>query len=128
MSTLQNRSLRRFARLVATPLVCALIATGLILPSAGTAGVTAGESAEVTVVPAPDKVEKGQNYQIRCWQFGRLLFEENHVGLPADWARYTIKIQGKDRDANGVYVAETSNATCLIRATGDKAKPPYLPQ
>jgi len=127
MSTLQNSPLHPFARRASTLVVSALIATGFILPSAGTAGVAAGESAEVTVVPAPGKVDKGQSYQIRCWQFGRLLFEENSVGLPADWARYTIKIQGKDQDANGVFVAETSNATCLIRATGDKAKPAYLP-
>ncbi|MFN0303140.1 MAG: hypothetical protein ACKVQU_22605 [Burkholderiales bacterium] len=127
MSTLQSKPLRRIVRAAGTPLMCLFIATGLFVPTAGTAGVTAGESGEVTVVPAPDKVDKGQQYQIRCWQFGRLLFEENHVGLPPDWTRYTLKVQGKDRDANGLFVAETSNATCLIRAMGEKARPQYLP-
>ena len=78
-------------------------------------------------MPAPEKSSGAPNYQIRCWQYGRLLFEENHVGLSPDWTRYTLKIQGKDRDTNGLFVAETNNATCLIRAMGEKARSPYLP-
>lgn len=56
---------------------------------------------------------------MRCWQQGRLLFEENLAALPADGTRYTLKISGTDRDGRPVYVAETGNATCLIRNLAD---------
>ena len=58
-------------------------------------------------------------YQIRCWQHGRLLFEENHITLPADGARSAVKISATDRDGRPIYVAATDGATCLIRPSGE---------
>ena len=58
-------------------------------------------------------------YQIRCWQHGRLLFEENQVTLPADGARQAVKISAADRDGRPIYVAATDGATCLIRPSGE---------
>lgn len=55
-------------------------------------------------------------YQVRCWQYGRLLFEENRVTLPANAAQYGIKMAGTDRRNKPIYVADTRNATCLIRS------------
>jgi hypothetical protein len=115
MSTLQSKPLRRIARVAGAPLMCLLIATGLFVPTAGTAGVTPGESDDVTVVPAPDKEVPRPSYQVRCWQFGRLLFEENNVSLNLDGGPYTPKLQGTDGKGGPVYVAETKNATCLIK-------------
>lgn len=59
------------------------------------------------------------HYQIRCWQHGRLLFEENHVGLP-DTARYALRISGTDTQGRPLYVADTQHATCLIRRAVDE--------
>jgi hypothetical protein len=56
---------------------------------------------------------------MRCWQHGRLLFEQDLLELPTDGARYTLKVSGSDRNGRPVYVAETSNATCLIRSVAD---------
>jgi hypothetical protein len=58
-------------------------------------------------------------YQIRCWQHGRLLFEDR-ITLPDDGAAYGIRLSGTDRSGKPMYVAETRNATCLIR----QAPPP----
>ena len=58
-------------------------------------------------------------YQIRCWQHGRLLFEDR-ITLPDDAAAYSIRLSGNDRSGKPMYVAETRTATCLIR----QAPPP----
>jgi len=63
-------------------------------------------------------------YQIRCWQHGRLLFEDR-ITLPADAAAYGIRMSGTDRNGKPMYVAETRNATCLVRIAADER---YWPQ
>jgi len=85
-----------------------------------TSGVSSVEGQDAPRSGAYSKDFKGSfNYQMRCWQQGRLLFEENLVSLPSDGARYTLKVSGSDRYGRPVYVAETSNATCLIRSLPD---------
>lgn len=53
-------------------------------------------------------------YLLRCWQYGRLLFEERDVQLPADISA-GLKLRGTDRNKQALYVTDTGNATCLIR-------------
>ncbi|MEO8806560.1 MAG: hypothetical protein ABI433_10775 [Burkholderiaceae bacterium] len=89
----------------------ALLASTLAL--AGVSPLEAGTSA----APAPKAEQRATGpWQIRCWQDGRLLFEENGVSLP-DSAQYPTLIAGADRQGWPVYVAETRNATCLMRQT-----------
>jgi hypothetical protein len=89
----------------------------LMLPVVAISGVATVESQEAPKSAAYAKDRKGTfNYQMRCWQHGRLLFEESLVSLPSDGTRYTLKVSGNDRYGRPVYVAETSNATCLIRS------------
>jgi hypothetical protein len=89
----------------------------LLVPVVATSGVSSVDAQEAPRSGAYQKDSKGTfSYQMRCWQHGRLLFEENLVSLPADGARYTLKVSGSDRYGRPVYVAETSNATCLIRS------------
>jgi hypothetical protein len=52
-------------------------------------------------------------YQVRCWQYGQLLFEERDVQLTSDMAA-SLKL--RDRNRQLVVVTDTGNATCLIRA------------
>ena len=97
----------------------------LLLPMVATSGVSSIDAQEAPRSGAYQKDSKGAfNYQMRCWQHGRLLFEENLVALPADGSRYTLKVSGSDRYGRPVYVAETSNATCLIRSIADNGAPP----
>jgi len=60
-----------------------------------------------------------EGYQIRCWQFGHLLFEENNITLPADAGQHGVKMSGMDRHGRPLYVVETRNATCLIRSSDE---------
>ena len=63
---------------------------------------------------------KAAAYQMRCWQYGKLLFEESLASLPTDGAQYSLKVSGTDRKGHSIYVAETKNATCLIRHASDE--------
>jgi hypothetical protein len=63
-------------------------------------------------------------YQIRCWQQGRLLFEDR-ITLPRDAAAYRICVSGTDRNGKPMYLAETHDATCLMRVVPDERSLPY---
>lgn len=94
--------------------LCALAAATVLLAAPARAGVTGAEA-----IGSPG-TEPGDGaapvYQLRCWQHGRLLFEEQLASLPNERATYGLRISGIDRYQRPVYVAETQNATCLIRS------------
>ena len=98
---------------------CRTIAvSALLLPLAAHCGVFAADPAVAASAPSSHPVpHAAEGYQVRCWQFGRLLFEENNVTLPPDPGQYGVKMSGTDRQGRPVYVAETQNATCLIRSS-----------
>ena len=91
----------------------------LLLPVLALGGVTVGAPATPrAAAPEPPPPVAGL-YQIRCWQHGRLLFEDR-ITLPADAASYGIRLSGTDRNGRPMYVAETRNATCLVRVAADE--------
>lgn len=101
---------RAFARFPALALALAAMLT----PTIVAAGVSTLEAGPL-VTPSPKPLPRAAGpWQIRCWQDGRLLFEENGVSLP-DNAQYPTLITGGDRQGRPLFVAETRNATCLIR-------------
>lgn len=54
-------------------------------------------------------------YQLRCWQYGRLLFDEGPVTLPAD-ARKAARVVAYDRQGAPLIVSEAGGSTtCLAR-------------
>ena len=87
-----------------------LAALVLLVPVLAVGGIVGApeRSAAEPPPPAPGL------YQIRCWQHGRLVFEDR-ITLPADAAAYSIRLSGTDRYGKPMYVAETRNATCLVR-------------
>jgi hypothetical protein len=94
-----------------------------IAASAAPGTIADADADAAAAAAAPRPAPAGGGYQIRCWQYGRLLFEENRVTLPADAARYGIKMAGTDRRNKPIYVADTRNATCLIRSAVES--PPW---
>ncbi len=63
---------------------------------------------------APSQGTQAPRYHLRCWQNGRLLFEQAVAALPADAGRST-RLQAKDGAREPVIVYETRNATCMAR-------------
>lgn len=82
------------------------------LALAATAGVVADRSRN----PAPAEPAVQGGYVLRCWQDGRLILEEQHVGTPTPLETATTRLQLQDRNRQPLYIAETRNATCLVRA------------
>ena len=63
-------------------------------------------------------------YQLRCWQLGRLVIEETGLELPAAGPAATgaqgltgsVRLRATDARQQPLYLTETRNATCLVRA------------
>jgi hypothetical protein len=101
----------------------------LSLPLCVLAGVTTpSDPAAQPPAPAERATKAAGPYQVRCWQHGRLLFEENQVSLPAEGSQYSLKLSGHDRKGQPMFVAETKNATCLIRHASDARTWPASPR
>jgi hypothetical protein len=53
---------------------------------------------------------------LRCWQEGRLLFEEPLASVPAE-ARKSARLTVTDRNGQVLQVIDMASATCLVRST-----------
>lgn len=89
-------------------------AAALLLPLLAMAGIVGSEAG-----PRPGAAD----FTLRCWQDGRLILEEQHVRLPPGLEGASTRLQVIDRHHQPVIVAETKNATCLV-----KARPPERPR
>jgi hypothetical protein len=72
-------------------------------------------TATVTKPTSGTPKESRTGYSLRCWQYGRLLFEEHLTVLPTD-SRNVVRLAANDPAGRPVQVVETTTATCLIRA------------
>lgn len=61
------------------------------------------------------------SYQLRCWQYGRLILEEVTRDIPSESALDVMRLH--DRNGGQVLLMETNNATCLV-----KTAPPAPPK
>jgi hypothetical protein len=93
-----------------------LVTLLLLIPVLAVGAVSVGTPAPAPARPAATEPSPRAQalYQIRCWQHGRLLFEDR-ITLPGDGTGYGNRLSGTDRYGKPMYVAETSNSTCLIR-------------
>lgn len=53
---------------------------------------------------------------LRCWQEGRLLFEEPLSSVPPE-TRKNARITVTDREGRALQVIDMASATCLVRST-----------
>lgn len=95
-------------------------ATGILLqlPLGATAGIASGAgNRNPTDLPpstaAPNQKAPG-TYQLRCWQYGRLLFDEGPVTLGAE-ARQGARLVAIDRHGAPLIVTDAGGTTCLAR-------------
>ncbi|MDM0080938.1 hypothetical protein QTI17_10080 [Variovorax sp. J31P179] len=120
---LSDRRERRGARLAALSLVAVVAVTGVVLqwPRGATAAVAAIIGGDDRVAPpmGPTPPAAGgkapATYQLRCWQNGRLLFEEGPVTLSAE-ARQGARMVATDRRGGALFVtADLGGTTCMAR-------------
>ena len=95
--------------------VALLVAAGLLMPIVAISGLVEDKTA-----PSAESARKpsvaSSGYLLRCWQEGRLIVEEYLATVPPSVDLTAAKLKALDTDNHAVYVTETKNATCLIRA------------
>ena len=113
-------------RLAAVSGVALVAAIGALqLPLGASAGVAAAGTDDRVVsqlppTPAPPVAAAASSqratgtYQLRCWQYGRLLFDEGPVTLGAE-ARQGAKLVAIDRRGAPLIVTDAGGTTCLAR-------------
>lgn len=58
----------------------------------------------------------GEGHYLRCWQYGRLIFEEAIAVIPPEVAAEGRAFRGKGEQKPSVYLLESkSGATCLVK-------------
>ncbi|MEP7280948.1 MAG: hypothetical protein ABI696_03120 [Rubrivivax sp.] len=97
-----------------------------IAPAAAAAATSSGRVADGdghAGVPAALLPERAGGWvRLRCWQYGRLLFDEGPVRLGADGQR-GARLVAQQRDGSALVVTDAGSATCLARPA---AAPPSL--
>src|SRR5450631_1614202 len=100
----------------ASGLLCRASILALLVPIAAFSGVSGIDDPDSSAAAVASKPSKSVgNLQIRCWQGGHLLFEADHVALPLDGGQNSVRAIGMERRGQALLVADTKNATCLIR-------------
>jgi len=117
-----ERRKQRRTRLAVMALVALAAVTGLVLqqPRGATAGaVDAGGEDRVAsraaAAPPAANRKAPATFQLRCWQYGFLLFDEGPVTLDAE-TRQSAKMVAIDRHGRALIVtADVNGTTCLAR-------------
>jgi hypothetical protein len=102
-----------------------LLTMTLLVPLASTVTAGADEpqvlaepAVDIGVRPAadrrPERAGKPTGFRLRCWQHGRLLFEEI-VQQPPDGAQVRARMKLADVDQGTVMLLELSGALCSVR-------------
>lgn len=111
---------QRGRRLVAMTGLALVAATGALLqlPLRATAGIASSVGNRYASNLPPSTAAPNQKapatYQLRCWQYGRLLFDEGPVTLGAE-ARQGARLVAIDRHGAPLIVTDTGGTTCLAR-------------
>jgi hypothetical protein len=123
-----DRKKQRGRHLAAMTGLVLVAATAMLLqlPFGATAGIASGNGdRKASHVPssnaAPNQKASG-TYQLRCWQYGRLLFDEGPVTLGGE-ARQGARLVAIDRNGAPLIVTDTGGTTCLARPFAEAPNP-----
>ncbi|HSW15981.1 MAG TPA: hypothetical protein VLJ86_02045 [Ramlibacter sp.] len=114
-----EREMRLDRRLAAISGVAFVVVTGALLQMSGgaSAGVAPHDGDRIVPRAAPPAAsnQKGPGtYQLRCWQYGRLLFDEGPVTLASE-TRQGARLVAIDRNGAALIVTDAGGTTCLAR-------------
>ncbi len=126
MFKLNDLDSRRFAwRLGAVLLVVVTVGTVDAAWSIGQQGQGQGQIlaakariGEARVRPVPIR----EGYRMRCWQHGRLLFEESIAEVPAAFAGQAMALPSGEAASGTVYLLNTPTGLCLVKPTDAPAR------
>ena len=131
MSKPNDTDIRPGKRLAAMTGLSLISITALLLqlPLGASAGIAPeGDdrvSAQIPVAPVPSAAPAARasgKYTLRCWQYGKLLFDEGPVSLGSD-ARANARLVATDRNGSSLFVTDAGGATCLARPAGAAPNP-----
>ena len=94
----------------------ALLFGALLAAMLSAAAFAAGSEGEGELVKAAMQTKRdvrSGGYELRCWQEGRLILQENYLQPAADSAADVLRMN--DRNGQRVRLLETKNATCLLK-------------
>lgn len=107
---------------------------GVLLAAAGVASVAvagdsaAGVNSAASMVPAtaslPAPTAPPGVYEVRCWQYGQLIFDERTSAPVGEPKGYALKFQSGTGAHTAAYITETSNATCVVKPVSASADKP----
>jgi hypothetical protein len=123
-----DREKQRVARLATMAGLALVLAAGMLLqrPLGAMAGIASGggdRNAFHVLPPAAAPSQKAPPaYQLRCWQYGQLLFDEGPLTLSAE-ARRGATLVAIDRHGAALIVTDSGETTCLASPF---AAPPNL--
>ena len=111
------------ARVVVVMLLGAFAAVLWASNAAGEVVVAPEPAARAASAPPPAPQAKSRGtYRLRCWQYGRLLFEEYMSAMPSDGAsKFSGRLAGTDRAGRPLHVTELQTTTCLAESARDDA-------
>lgn len=115
-----DREQQRSHRAAAMTGLALLAVSGLLLPLpfSAAAGIASGDGDRSVSRAPPAAAASNQKapgtYQLRCWQYGRLLFDEGPVTLSAE-ARQGARLVAIDRHGAPLIVSDAGGTTCLAR-------------
>jgi hypothetical protein len=130
--SVSDRKRQRSRRLAVVTVLALVAVTCLLLqlPLGATAGIASGDGERYLSRIGPQAAAPNQKapstYQLRCWQYGRLLFDEGPVTLSAE-ARQGARLVAIDRHGAPLIVTDTGGTTCLARPSA-AAPNPALPR
>ena len=73
---------------------------------------------EARVRPVPIR----EGFRMRCWQHGRLLFEESIAEVPAAFAGQAMALPSGESASGTVYLLNTPTGLCLVKPTDAPAR------
>lgn len=114
------------------PVLSSVVLAGLLddaaMPPTTVPVAQVAPPAQVMPLQAKTTANTDIAYQLRCWQDGRLIFEENGLTAPVKAGRPVLAMQSREGGAD-LHLIETGNTTCLIqqRSAADSRRQPIQP-
>jgi hypothetical protein len=100
---------------LAKSLLGAALATGLTALALGVVMAQTSAPRPGSTPAASSSVRLLHAYQLRCWQYGRLVLEEGLAHPPAEGTPHSIRLQGSPGASTVYSLFDTGSSTCLVK-------------